>query len=198
VALSAQTAAKVASKLAIAQKKRKLALRDDSVRPAFGRMSETGCQLFRRPRSQVRVEQGSCLTAGYCGSGRADDYTSLSATTSKLGCFGYIHDFLRSLLGWDQVKSSQVKSRGGAQDHRYGLSKGHITPLDTVEASGPTIGRHFQPQQANLVVLVTFTTFYAQVGGPLVFYCSWSLLPFEWLFGLSSRRLLEWQVCLLS
>jgi hypothetical protein len=113
VALSAQTAAKVASKLAIAQKKRKLALRDDSVRPAFGRMSETGCQLFRRPRSQVRVEQGSCLTAGYCGSGRADDYTSLSATTSKLGCFGYIHDLLRSLLGWDQVKSSQVKSSQG-------------------------------------------------------------------------------------
>ena len=49
----------------------------------------------RRPRSQVRVEQGPYRTAGHCGSERADAWTPLSATTRKLGCFVYNHDLLR-------------------------------------------------------------------------------------------------------
>jgi hypothetical protein len=46
----------------------------------------------------------------------------------------------------------------GTQDHSYEWVKGHISPPDTVGASGRKIGRHYQPQQRNFVFLVTFTT----------------------------------------
>jgi hypothetical protein len=46
----------------------------------------------------------------------------------------------------------------GTRDHSHERVKGHIPPLDTMEASGPKIKGRYQPQQENLVVLVTFAT----------------------------------------
>jgi hypothetical protein len=50
-----------------------------------------------------------------------------------------------------------VRVGEGAQDHIDGRIKGRISPLNTVEASGPKNGRLYQPQKGNLVVLVSFT-----------------------------------------
>ncbi len=47
---------------------------------------------------------------------------------------------------------------GGARDHSYERVKGHVPPLETMEASGPKIKGRYLPQQENLVVLVTFAT----------------------------------------
>jgi hypothetical protein len=83
----------------------------------FGYIHDLLRSLFgwgRRPRPQLRGEQGSFLTAGHCGSGRAGDWTSLPATTRKLGCFGYIHDLLRSLLGWGSCPISQLRVEQGS------------------------------------------------------------------------------------
>ena len=53
----------------------------------------------------------------------------------------------------------------GARDHSHELIKGLMSPVDTLEAGGPKIGRHYQPQQGKFVVLVTFTTFHACCSG---------------------------------
>jgi hypothetical protein len=77
----------------------------------------------RRPRSQLRVDQGSDLTTRQCESERGDYWTSLPATTKKLGCFGYIPDLLRSLLGWGKLP--KITATGGARvmSHRWALWK---------------------------------------------------------------------------
>ena len=54
-----------------------------------------------------------------------------------------------------------VRVGEGAQDHRDGWIKSTISPSDTMEASKPKKGRHYQPQQRNFVGLVTITTFHA-------------------------------------
>jgi hypothetical protein len=53
---------------------------------------------------------------------------------------------------------SCTRAGGGTRDHSYERIKGHIPSLDAMEASGPKIKRRYQPQQENLVVLVTFAT----------------------------------------
>ena len=54
----------------------------------------------------------------------------------------------------------------GARDRSYERVKGRTSSVDTMEPRRPTIGRHYQPQQRNFVVLVTFTTFHARWLGP--------------------------------
>jgi hypothetical protein len=53
----------------------------------------------------------------------------------------------------------------GACDHSYGWIKCRISPVGTLEASGPKIGRRYHPQQGNFVVMVTFATFHARCSG---------------------------------
>jgi hypothetical protein len=107
-----------------------------------------------RPRSQLRADQGYDLITRYYGSKRKKDWTSLPATTEELCRFGYFHDLSRSLLGcWRAPKiAAMIGSRVGFR-HR------------TMGASGKKIGRHYQPQQRNFVLLVTITTFHARCSG---------------------------------
>jgi hypothetical protein len=53
----------------------------------------------------------------------------------------------------------------GARDHIYQWIKGYMSPVDTLGAGGPKIGRHYQPQHGNFVVSVNFTTFHACCSG---------------------------------
>ena len=53
----------------------------------------------------------------------------------------------------------------GALDHSYEWIRGGILPVDTLEASGRKIGRHYQPQQRKVVVLATITIFHACCSG---------------------------------
>jgi hypothetical protein len=53
---------------------------------------------------------------------------------------------------------SGTRAEGGTRDHSYERIEGHVPPLDTMDASEPKVQRRYQPQQENLVVLVTFAT----------------------------------------
>jgi hypothetical protein len=85
------------------------------------------------------------------GSKRKVDWTSLPATTEELCCFGYNHDLSRSLLG--RWRAPKIAATSGSRMRSHNR---------TLRASGRKIGRHYQPQQRNFVVLVTITTFYAR------------------------------------
>jgi hypothetical protein len=61
----------------------------------------------------------------------------------------YIHEIFCPWLWW-----------GGAQYCSYRRTNGQISPLETVEASGPTIGRRYRPQQVNLIILVYIHEFF--------------------------------------
>jgi hypothetical protein len=67
----------------------------------------------------------------------------------------------RTSLFWLQSRPLTVAARllEGAGYRNYLWIKGVISPPDTVGASGQKIGRHYQPEQRNFVVLVTITTF---------------------------------------
>jgi hypothetical protein len=121
----------------------------------------TRCSGARgRPRSQLlRVGHGSNLTTGHYGSKRAEDWTTLPATIEKLCCFGYNRDLSRSLLGCRGSRAPKITVTGGSGDG--------ILPLVTMEAIGWMIGRHYQPQQRNFVVLATVTIaiFHARCSG---------------------------------
>ena len=71
----------------------------------------------RRPRSQLRVDQGYYLTTEHGGSKRTEDWTSLPATKRKLGCCGYFHDLSRSLFGWG--KAPKITAAGGSRVLSY-------------------------------------------------------------------------------
>jgi hypothetical protein len=77
----------------------------------------------RCPRSQLRVDQGCDLTRGHYGSKRAEDWTSLPATTEKLCYFGYNRDLSRSLLGWCEVAKIAATSGSRVASHHQDLHR---------------------------------------------------------------------------
>ena len=65
---------------------------------------------------------------------RKEDWTSVPAITEELCCFGYNRDLKAFTLA--------ARVLEGARDHSYEWIKGGNVPVDTMEASGRTIGRH--------------------------------------------------------
>jgi hypothetical protein len=76
-----------------------------------------------RPRSQLRVDQGCNITSGHYGSNRAEDWTSLPATTKKLSCFGHNHDLSRSLLVCWRAPKIAATSGSGVEYYQWALWK---------------------------------------------------------------------------
>jgi hypothetical protein len=72
-----------------------------------------------------------------------------------------------TLFFWLQSRTLTLAARvlEGARDRKYESINGGISPPDTMGAIGRKIGRHYQPQQRNFVVLVTITTFHARCSG---------------------------------
>jgi hypothetical protein len=75
----------------------------------------------RHPISQLRVDLGSYLTSGHFGSKRAQEWTSLPATTEELCCYGYFRDHSRSFFGW--VKAPEITATGRSRAY---LTSGHF------------------------------------------------------------------------
>jgi hypothetical protein len=70
-------------------------------------------------------------------------------------------------LFWLQSRPFTIATRvlEGARYRSHEWIKGDISPMNTMEASGPKIKPHYQTQQRILVVLDDFTTFHARCSG---------------------------------